>query len=375
MAAPRGFDPRKEPTKLVPRLLVAVVGATILSLGYHATEGNGSGTVGLVGSRAEAAVASNDPLALVQSPASDFGVSAIRGEVGHSIYASVSRAGAPPMVALEVVRLLGARFDLTRDLKPSDQFSVVFSHDATGASGGGLTGDVLMVSLDADAGHLSLYRLDRPAGPLFVNQNGQSALPRLLRTPVDGARISSGFGARLHPILGYRRDHQGIDFAADQGTPVLAAAEGKVLDAQMAGGYGQRIRLTHASGMETTYAHLSRFALGVTPGAMVTQGQIIGYVGQTGLATGPHLHFEVREGGIAIDPRTVPNQVEMALNGRDMAELINRKDMLDSFVTGRTVRPAMARLDDLTPLKLASNPVDHDQAPIGTAGLRPLLSR
>ena len=156
---------------------------------------------------------------------------------------------------------------------------------------------------------LSLWRYDTELGPDWFDDQGRSLRRAFLRTPLDGARVTSGFGMRAHPVLGYTRQHQGIDFAAPSGTPVLAASDGEVVQIGWLSGYGRVVTLQHPEDRSTRYAHLSAFSPGLKLGDRVRQGEMIGKVGRTGVATGNHLHYEIAEGGRQIDPsraRTPP---------------------------------------------------------------------
>lgn len=164
------------------------------------------------------------------------------------------------------------------------------------------TPEALRVSLDLGRGHLALWRQPADAGPAWFDANGRGLRQPFLLHPLEGGQQTAGFGMRAHPLLGEERMHQGVDFAAPAGTPVLAAADGIVTELGFAGTYGRRIALRHSPRLETRYAHLAGFAPGLQPGDRVRQGDPIGQVGATGLATGPHLHFELLEGGRPVDP-------------------------------------------------------------------------
>jgi murein DD-endopeptidase MepM/ murein hydrolase activator NlpD len=147
------------------------------------------------------------------------------------------------------------------------------------------------------------YRFERTSGDVdYLDPDGKNIKGFLLRTPVDGARITSLFGIRRHPVLGYTRAHQGVDFGAGTGTPILAAGDGVVLEARRWSGYGNWLRIRHGGGWDTGYGHISRYAPGIRPGMRVRQGQVVAYVGSTGLATGPHLHYEVWLNGARVNP-------------------------------------------------------------------------
>ncbi len=241
------------------------------------------------------------------------------GTVDGGLFPSAVAAGLPPGLALAVVRLLGHQVDFQRDFQPGDTFSILFER-FRGEDGDVLGhGQVLQVGLVLSGRPLSFWRHERPGGAVeWFDAEGRSLRRSFLRTPLDGARISSGFGPRSHPMLGYNRMHAGIDFAAPTGTRVYAAADGVVASARREGGYGNIVRLRHRDGTETRYAHLSGFPRGLAPRRAVRQGDVIGFVGSTGLSTGPHLHYEIAVRGRPVDPRrhVIP---PARLAGRDLA--------------------------------------------------------
>ncbi len=231
--------------------------------------------------------------------------SRIAGTVDGSLYLSLVDAGVDPPAAAKVVSLFGRRLDLSRDVESGDRFALVFEQPRR--PDGTVVADksLLYAEVVARTGPSRLYHFQPDGGGPADYLDGEAGPSRalLLRTPVDGARITSSFGPRLHPILGFTRMHQGVDFGAALGAPVLAAGDGVVEEARWSGGYGRWLKLRHAQGLETGYAHLSAWAAGIAPGARVRQGEVVGFVGETGLATGPHLHYEVFAGGRRIDPR------------------------------------------------------------------------
>jgi murein DD-endopeptidase MepM/ murein hydrolase activator NlpD len=246
-----------------------------------------------------------------------------RGEIRGSLLASVQSAGVPPPLALSLVRLLGHEVDFERDLHPGDRFTVLF--DRFRDPDGDLLRDGALVHVELRLADRRLAYWRHPAveegeEDAWYDEAGRSLRRGLLRTPLDGARMSSGFGMRSHPVLGFTRMHRGVDFAAPSGTPVYAASDGVVLSARFERGYGRTIRLRHAGGMETLYAHLSGFARGLKAGETVRQGEVIGRVGSTGLSTGPHLHYEVQVAGRAVDPSNGPHTAARTrLEGRALA--------------------------------------------------------
>ena len=176
-------------------------------------------------------------------------------------------------------------------------------------------GRMLHAALSLSGRDLSLWRYETEAGVDWFDDRGRSLRRVFLRTPLDGARVTSGFGMRSHPVLGFTRAHKGFDFAAPSGTPILAAADGEVMQVGWMRGYGRTILLGHGQDRETRYAHLSAVTPGLRPGDRVSQGEVIGRVGRTGLATGPHLHYEIVEAGQPIDPSRAPATPAAELTG------------------------------------------------------------
>jgi murein DD-endopeptidase MepM/ murein hydrolase activator NlpD len=241
----------------------------------------------------------------------------LAGRVGGSLARSARATGAPAGAVGEFTRALGHRFDIERDFRAGDQFALAFEHQRA-ETGETRTGRLLYGRIERSRGEdIELARWRWGGGEQWFMADGQSVRRGLMRTPVDRGRLTSGFGMRLHPILGYSRLHRGVDFAAPTGTPVLAAADGTVTFAAWGGGYGRVVKLAHAQGLATAYAHLS--AMKVTPGQRVRQGQVIGLVGSSGLSTGPHLHYEVYQGGRPVDPRQARFLDGPRLAGADLA--------------------------------------------------------
>jgi murein DD-endopeptidase MepM/ murein hydrolase activator NlpD len=236
----------------------------------------------------------------------------IGGRIDNSLYValdaqvpdSVLDAGERVRLAWDLADIYQWQVDFTRDLRVGDHFTVVLER-LTAPDGEVRYGRVLGGDLTIDRARLTAYRFDASDGTTgFFDDQGRSLRRAFLIAPLQFRRISSSFSrARFHPILGIWRHHEGTDYAAASGTPVRAAGNGRVLRAGRYGGYGNLIELRHANGITTRYGHLSRFAAGIRPGVRVVQGQTIGYVGATGLATGPHLHYEFRVNGVARDPR------------------------------------------------------------------------
>ena len=204
-------------------------------------------------------------------------------------------------------------------------------------------GNLLYANLTLSGTALRLYRYEDADGIIdYYNEHGHSVRKALLRTPVDGARLSSGFGMRRHPILGYSRMHQGIDFAAPSGTPIKAAGDGVIEVAGRDGGYGNYVRIRHNSEHKTAYGHLSRFASGIRPGVRVRQGQTIGYVGSTGQSTGPHLHYEVMVNNAQVNPMSLRLPTGKVLAGLDLAVFLELRQRVDGEMAATPVLGALA---------------------------------
>jgi murein DD-endopeptidase MepM/ murein hydrolase activator NlpD len=233
-----------------------------------------------------------------------FEIARIAAPVETSLYASALTLGATDREVAALADAFSYDVDFQRDVRTGDNFELVFERFYDDEGNTVRTGDLLFVSLESRRGDRAFYSFLAPgdARPDWYDAEGKSARRFLMRTPINGARLSSGYGMRRHPILGYSRMHRGTDFAAPTGTPILAAGEGTIVRAGPYSSYGNYVRIRHANGYETAYAHMSRFARGIRAGARVRQGQVIGYVGTTGRSTGPHLHYEVLRRGQQINP-------------------------------------------------------------------------
>jgi murein DD-endopeptidase MepM/ murein hydrolase activator NlpD len=252
------------------------------------------------------------------------------GTIRTSLFDAADHADVPPAALAEMIRAFSYDVDFQRDVQPGDGFEVLFDqlYDENGKAVG--TSDIIYAAMTLSGKTMRLYRY-APAGeaPGFYNAHGESVRKALLRTPVDGARISSRFGLRHHPILGYTAMHRGIDFAVPKGTPIMAAGDGVVVTEGRERGYGKLVILRHRNGYETVYAHMSRFARGVKHGTHVHQGEVIGYVGATGRATGPHLHYEIRVHGKAVNPLGVKMPSHQRLTGRTLAAFLAMTRSID----------------------------------------------
>ena len=227
----------------------------------------------------------------------------VKGTIQTSLYQDAQILGAEDQQVVDFAQVFAYDLDFQREVHPGDQFEMVFDVITDERGNVIRRGDVLYAALNGKTVSKSFYRFKTPDEKItdYFQANGESSTKFLMKTPINGARISSRFGKRRHPISGFTRLHKGTDFAAPTGTPIYAAGNGVVERASRYGGYGHYIRIRHAKGYKTAYAHLSRYGRGVKAGRRVRQGQVIGYVGSTGASTGPHLHYEVYRNGKAVD--------------------------------------------------------------------------
>jgi murein DD-endopeptidase MepM/ murein hydrolase activator NlpD len=243
--------------------------------------------------------------------ASDSTAVRVQGAVTDGLYWSLRSAGVSPQIAADYLQALSTRIDVGADVAPYDRFDLVISKTPTAGAQ-----PLLYAALrraDAPDVELMKWRAGGRTDWFDTDASGRERANGLM-APVAG-RITSSFGVRLHPILRFARFHAGIDFGADSGSPIVAAADGMVVGAGWAGGYGRQVRVAHGGGIATTYSHMSGIAAG--PGTPVRQGQVIGYVGSSGISTGPHLHFEVRVNGRAVDPTQVRFQSRSVISGAE----------------------------------------------------------
>ena len=257
------------------------------------------------------------------------------GEIldGDSFYLAGGRAGIPDGILAEVYDLLAFEMDFERDVRAGQKFSVLYEENF--ADGHKIdNGRVLAVQFEALRGNVKMYRFKKADGKTgYYDENGNGAIKSLKRTPINNARITSSFSnRRKHPVLGYTRAHKGVDFRASTGTPIPAAGAGRVVARGYNSGHGNYIKLRHNSSFETLYAHMSRFAKGVVVGTTVKQGQTIGYVGSTGLSTGPHLHYEIIKDGKHVNPMTVKLPAISNLNQEDKKRFLEYRRVLDSGI-------------------------------------------
>ncbi len=257
------------------------------------------------------------------------------GTVKSSLFADGIGSGAPPAVMANFLRLFSFDVDFQRDIQPNDQFEMVFERYQDRNGKLVHTGELLFagVNLQGRRHEYFLFGGDHGDG-LHYDRAGNGLQRALLRTPVDGARLTSDFGTRRDPMRGYRKSHKGVDFAAPTGTPIRAAGDGVLSFVGRQRGYGRFITIRHNSDYTTAYAHMSRFAKGMSKGKRVRQGQIIAYVGTSGRTIGPHLHYEVRFKGKKINPRKITLPSGKKLNGKDLLEFRTQIAAIEAFRQG-----------------------------------------
>ncbi len=258
---------------------------------------------------------------------------AVKSEIRGSLYSAGERAGVPQSIMAALIRAYSHEIDFQRDIKQGDSFEILY--DQPTAKDGTAIGQgvIIYAALVIGGKPRPLYRVTFGDGAVdYFNEKGQSVRRSLLRTPVEGARMTSRFGMRIHPLLGYSKMHQGVDFGAPTGTPIYAAGSGVIEEAFFNGSYGRFILLRHNGSVQTAYAHMSRFAKGVYTGARVNQGDVIGYVGSSGRSTGPHLHFEVRVNRQQVNPLSVSMPVGRVLKGKTLEQFKRgQARILDEF--------------------------------------------
>lgn len=265
------------------------------------------------------------------------------GRMEGSLFASAQKAGISPEMTAQVAKLFQHKLDFSRDIQPGDRFSMVFDRKVTASGRQVANGDLLFAEIEAKGGVTKLYRFKAPgaAEAQYFDELGKNIRGLLLRTPLDTVRITSSFGMREHPVLGFTRMHAGIDFGAPTGTPVYAAGDGVVEKAGWAGGYGRWLQIKHNNGYATGYGHLSRWA--VKQGQHVHQGQVVAYVGSTGLSTGPHLHYEIMIGGQKVNPSRFKAPPSVALGGKALEAFKAEKARIDAMVSQKVAQAAPAR--------------------------------
>jgi len=264
--------------------------------------------------------------------------------IDSSLYLAAMQAGIPADVVVEMIHMFSYKVDFQRDLRPGDSFEVFYNYYYTPDGHAAKNGQITYGRMKLGDREISLYRYqpDPNEPPDYFDEHGQSAKGMLMKTPVDGARITSGFGMRFHPILGYTRMHKGVDFGVPIGTPVMAAGAGTISFMGVQHGYGNFVLVNHGNGYSTAYGHLSRFAPGLHIGSHVRQGQMIAKSGMSGMATGPHLHYEVRINNVQVNPTTVKIAQGRTLSGRDLQNYLVERLRIDTVIANTPLETKLA---------------------------------
>lgn len=264
------------------------------------------------------------------------------GEIldGDSFYLAGQRAGIPTGILADVYDLLAFEMDFERDVRAGQKFFVLYEENFASEKKVD-NGRVIAVSFHALRGNVRMYRFVKSDGGVgYYDENGNGAIKSLKRTPINNAKVTSSFsGRRKHPVLGFTRAHKGVDFRASTGTPIPAAGAGRVVARSFNRGHGNFVKIRHNGTYETLYAHMSRFAKGVNVGTVVKQGQTIGYVGSTGLSTGPHLHYEIIKDGVHVNPLTVKLPAINNLDAKNKPVFMEYKARIDAIVSSLQDNP------------------------------------
>jgi murein DD-endopeptidase MepM/ murein hydrolase activator NlpD len=267
-----------------------------------------------------------------------------------SIYETAMRNKVPAAVIEDMVRIYSYDVDFQRKVQPGDSFDVFFAGDDEATPSTEKT-EVLFASLTVGGETKKYYRFQTPDDSVvdFYDETGKSAKKFLVRKPVNNAIMRSGFGGRRHPILGFTKMHTGVDWATPYGTPIFASGNGVVEKVGWEGGYGKYVRLKHNNGYETAYGHMSAFAKGMEPGKRVRQGQVIGFVGSTGMSTGAHVHYEILVNGRFVDPMRVKLPRGRSLEGSMLASFEKERDRLDAQMSNRGNSARVSEATGTTP--------------------------
>ena len=241
----------------------------------------------------------------------------VKNNIKNNLYSSAIEVGIEPNIIVEFARIFGFEVDFQRDIRKDDWFEILYEKFEDENNRVRDTGKIIYASMFVNGEEINLYNFKYKNFEEYFDIKGKSITKSLMKTPINGARLSSSFGMRKHPILGYNKMHRGTDFAAPSGTPIMASGSGTVTRARWCGGGGNCVKIKHNSSYETIYAHMKSFAKGIKEGRKVKQGQIIGYVGSTGLSTGPHLHYEVIVNGKKVNSQRLKLPSGKILKGEE----------------------------------------------------------
>ena len=314
-------DIRKISTKLRERKLSSIYLGRKISLIYKKLEDSSNTVVNLI------YPVNNTSSVEVRAFQSDFIVKenilqlykkevVARNVIKNNLYNSATEAGVEPNIIIEFARIYGFEVDFQRDIRKGDWFEILYEKFEDDNNKTRDTGKIIYASMFVNGEEINLYNFKDGNDEEYYNIKGKSITKSLMKTPINGARLSSSFGMRKHPILGYNKMHRGTDFAASSGTPIMASGSGTVTRARWCGGGGNCVKIKHNSTYETIYAHMKNFAKGIKEGRKVRQGQIIGYVGSTGMSTGPHLHYEVLVNGKKVNSQRLKLPSGKTLKGK-----------------------------------------------------------
>ena len=251
----------------------------------------------------------------------------VEGRISNNLYSSATSSGMEPSIIIEFARIFGFEVDFQRDIRKGDKFQVMYERYLDDRNKQIKTGKILYAYLNVNNQKIKLYRFETKNDFDFYDEKGKSIRKALMKTPINGARLSSPFGNRKHPILGFTKHHNGTDFAAPTGTPIMASGNGTVIKAGWCGNGGNCVRIRHNSSYTTGYGHMSKIA--TRTGRRVRQGQIIGYVGNTGMSTGPHLHYTVSYNGKFVNSQKLKLPSGKILSGDERKEFEIQRIKLD----------------------------------------------
>lgn len=244
---------------------------------------------------------------------------AFSGAIDSSLYVAAVNKGVPAPVLVDMIKLFSYDVDFQRDIRSNDSFEIMFDRRVTDNGLVVENGEISYAAMTLRGTTFKIYAFEHSEGQVdYYNEQGKGIRKALMRTPINGARLSSSFGRRKHPVLGYTKMHRGVDFAAPRGTPIYAAGDGVIEKRQRWSSFGNYMRIRHGDGFATAYAHMKGFARGYSVGSRVKQGAVIGYVGTTGRSTGPHLHYEVLKNGGQVNPMKVRFPASKSLSGEEL---------------------------------------------------------
>ncbi len=253
----------------------------------------------------------------------------VKNAITNNLYSSAVNVDIEPNIIVEFARIFGFEVDFQRDIRKGDWFEIYYEKFIDDNNKVRDTGKIIYASMFVNGEEINLYNFEYKNDEEYYDINGKSITKSLMKTPINGARLSSSFGMRKHPILGYNKMHRGTDFAAPSGTPIMASGSGTVTRARWCGGGGNCVKIKHNSTYETIYAHMKSFAKGIKEGRKVKQGQIIGYVGSTGMSTGPHLHYEVIVNGKKVNSQKLKLPSGKILKGEARKEFELKRIKID----------------------------------------------